>query len=398
MLELLRSIKAALLRAVRGALHHVVAPTEHIVTLWPPFSEAEKAVYEEYLECFDHYCSSVSALLCSYWRQDMGKIEARAYHSASTESIPEARPPSRILSIVRHSSAVLLWKAEQPFHALRAFSNVLPMHITRRRYGYWLELAAALAPLHGAAECQVQELFGGAQARSTRRAAVICPGPSSQAFLDDSVKHEFDEVIVVNRVVYGEDYYNTAKRAWLCAYDPLFFSPVDSTSPPFLKALPVFLSSPGRCFVTMTYAEGFLRTTQTKHILEKTLFLAPRQGTGEWNLDLRDGLWVREAANVTLTVALPLAATLAEEIVIFGMDGAPPDLPRSWHHNRVFRYRPEQRPQSQVQVKKLLRERLEFYHNTGALVTSLTQSGCRLYVAARSHNTGLASVPIWRAH
>ena len=390
--EPIRRVWAALRTAIRRTLHRLLKPAGVVVTLWPPFDVSDEEVYSGYEEDFDFYCAGISGYLCSYWRNGAGSIQAREHHSRHEA---KATPPSgNLWSVVRGSSAVLLWRSKLAVQASRGFPNVYPMYITPRRYGYWLQIVASLAPpQEGVESTPLRVLRTSPPARPDSRIAVICSGPSSRFFLSDSVREQFDEVVIVNRVLYEEAYYHGARRVWLCAYDRLLFSPADSAVPPFLEALPLFLESPERYFVTMSYAERFLVTSQRDQVLGRTLFLSPRDDSGDWNLDLRHDMSTREASNVTLTLALPLAATLAQDIVIFGMDGAPLDQSQSWDHNEAFRYRPDQQLRHQLQAKALLKERREFYQNTQTLVDSLVHMGHRLYLIGPSLQYGISIRP-----
>ena len=391
---LLGGAKTALMGVTRTLLSHLVTLNRQVISLWPPLGEGDSAAFDEYRNDFVHYFGNTSVCLCSYWRQKTGEITVRVDSGAKfgTNRLPTAE----IWSVVRYSSAVLLWRADRLLHAIRPFPNVYPMFISLRRYGYWLQIVAALTPKHEIAGGRFQaKLCDPLHSRSVGRIAVICSGPSSRLILDEVTRDRFDEMILVNRALYAKEYYDSVERVWLCAYDRLLFSPADKVSPPFLEALPEFLGSPSRHFVTMSYGESFLRAVGPEYVLKQTLFLSPRDPSKGWNIDLCEDLSVQETSNVTLTLALPLAATLAEEIVIFGMDGASTTAPKQWDHNEDFRYDPKQGPGDQREEAWLLRERRAFYRNTGALVTYLTDNDYRLFIAAPSHNEGLKSLPIW---
>lgn len=358
-----------------------------IIALWPPFTDDNHNDYKKLCDEFAYYCKNTNLVLKSYWHVGGEQLIAKYYTFEKQALLEEHIEKVNIGSLLRDSKFIVLWKDTDNNWILRLFSHVYPIFIEARHYGYWLKLLddhSSRIPspsthfiVQNICECKA------------KRVAIICAGPSSELFLDETINSFFEEVILVNRVVYAEAYYARARKTWLCAYDRLFFSPVDETRPPFTEMLAKFLEEENHFFVTMSYVERFFSLNLPDKIYDKSLFLEPLPYWRGWNIDLCKQLMVKESANVTLTLALPLAARLADEIVIFGMDGSPPDSTESWAHGKMFRYLDNTLSDDVVR-------RPSFYKNTQQLVKQFEAADCQLYLASPSYNPGLAPLPIWQ--
>ncbi len=395
-----RSWIVRLLKHSIGLFLSLLPKSNVVIVLWPLLTEGDRKNYSRLQVGFDYYCKNAKLTLNSYWYAKDGTVTLRVHTPNGQDMLTHRVSVPTYIDLLRTSVIVVLWREEGNSNFLRMFPTVYPLFIERRHYTDWLRILDACAvgnqiPKPGKAFALERHCV-----KKCKPVAVVCSGPSSSLFFDDATASSFDELIMVNRVVYSPEYYANVKKAWLCAYDPELFSLADATLPSFIDILSEFLMRENHFFVTMTYMESFLRLNLPAHVYEKTLFLKP-SNRRHWNIDICKEQSVRNVTNVTLTLALPLAATLAREIVIFGMDGRPPtaideDLP----HNPAFPYGyKSDYGWSDASCRKVLREqRPSFYSNTRQLVKVLMKANCHLYLAAPSYNPGLAAVPIWKAN
>ncbi len=362
---------------------------KRIIILWPPFLRSDESIYNKLLDEFLFYCSNSDLHLLSIWQDEQGQLTGKVYSQNSIDSIPNIK--KRGLPIIRMGKYRVIWKhSGMVRYMLKLIPNVYLMLTTPNpflRYGYWHRLLYDYdMTLENGMRLGISTNY---LARSKReRVAVICSGPSSELFLASGASQNFDEIILVNRAIYAENYYIDAKIAWLCAYDPILFSPADDSTPNFLTQLRKFIKDENHFFVTSVYIEAFLKTNNEKEIVSHSVFLDFLYDWQGWNIDLHNLLAVREVSNVTLSMALPLAATLANNIVIFGMDGAPEDSENNWEHNPAFQYN---NPFLSDDVVR----RSKFYQNTKKLIDFIRDSGVNVHLAAPSYNPGLQSIPIW---
>jgi len=377
------------------------------ILLWPPLKSDTDIMKEQQnaIDQFNFYFSGTDVELC-YYTCKTGVYERwQIQAGAAPQRVNWGGRPGPLWSQMSRYRAVAL----QADSTKRGLTAVVPHIVVLSHWGdvVWPSLLREMIPTHIDWPKRTADLFQHARNNwDQAKVAVIGSGPSSEAFLDDRKRITFDHVVVANLVALRPEYItgNGTSSVWICAYDPNFFD-AGPLSSDMRLALQSALRFGGNCyFVTSDYLERHLELHYPSSTVERTISVSTRRTNrflDHWNIDLAASQRVVETGNVGTTLMLPVAATLGQTIVIYGMDGFDrrSDSVHMPHHPALRSDHLDQLSNTPLSQKRapgsaMLQELEIFESASRGLVQAMLSRGHRVILSRPSLNAGLAGLPI----
>lgn len=170
------------------------------------------------------------------------------------------------------------------------------------------------------------------QRRPIQRAYVVGGGPSVHTVLDRGFEDGF--TIACNCLLFDPTLVAALDPSFLAFMDACFIGP-SRAGRMFRDHLTAWLDGdPCRWVVTFASWAPYLEESLPEHLLERVIGVPSEHvdlPLTAFNPDLRRAWWLPDSHNVITSISLPLASTLAKDIVVMGMDGRRPDEPyQSW--------------------------------------------------------------------
>jgi len=247
---------------------------------------------------------------------------------------------------------VLLWNRdgvpERRLRRLRPSADVVDVDRRLNRYeGSYLlrfgrESIAAMAP--GDASAEAGRRFADFAARFRGgRYLLIGTGPSLQEFKQSGFDFTGVRTIAVNSMVKDPEFLRRANAIAIAACDPIYHAGCSRYAARFRSDLIRCLDQlpDVRLFVVSRDYEQFLSFVPDR-FHERIIPLAQLPRTKPPGLDLRARLAVTPTRNVLTLALMPIAATLADEVMLVGCDGRPASEGHHfWAHDRTSQYADE---------------------------------------------------------
>lgn len=241
----------------------------------------------------------------------------------------------------RDSDVLLLWHAasidEPPWNEIAKHYRQnrtrfdVDWRATRTDAIWFAEAAWAMSRSSRAFDRDMVERFRDRTAAFPRAgtAYLVATGPSARSALDTNMS---DGVrIVCNTVILDDELMDHVRPHLVTFADPIFHFGPSTYAAQFQRALARQASAHDFTVVTPERYAGLL-ADRMPQLADR--IVGVRLGTSQWspNLDLLHQLSVRPYPNILTMMMLPMAASFARDVLMFGFDGRAPDESYFWRH------------------------------------------------------------------
>ncbi len=337
------------------------------VALWPPFVTAEdrddvlcrvawylypwRATLSGITYFASHAIAHGAVLRPHYMDAKVAKRLAEIVGLVTVREPASAFASPRKLANNGMADRVLLWNREglpeHQFRRLRSSSMVVDVDRRTNRYegSYFLrfgcEILGGAAPRTETAEAKSRFAEFARKYRGSRF-LLAGTGPSLSAFKESGFDFSCVKTLAVNSMVKDVEFLARSNAIGIAACDPIFHAGCSRYAERFrgdllhcLERLDIVL------FVVSRDYEQYLSFLPDV-VHGRIIPLAAAPAADAPNLDLSGNLAVTPTHNVLTLALLPIAATLAKEILIVGCDGRPAqDNQQFWTHDRTSQYTDE---------------------------------------------------------
>ncbi|QWV95966.1 hypothetical protein KP005_11275 [Geomonas nitrogeniifigens] len=365
------------------------------VYVWPPFEEqCHEEMRAQLLSNAMHYLNGLDITLRYFVKGD-GPLHTfdveppfTGAKSTGSCSLEAAR------KLIRRARFTLVWRQE----GVRLGSSVRP-HIYDVETGVgkcdaneWLRLTTDLYLQKRKFPDRVVPL----PSYPVRNCAVLGTGPSYEQFLEEGMS--YDAWVGANSIACDERIRKFPNAFAICMLDPYIFSPLDSMRPTLQGAFDLLRETPAVLITTRNFA-AFIELNFPEDIKRKCLYVST---LGHDGLFLTSGnelrrLMVVPFGNVLTDLMLPVAASISQNVVIYGCDGKKPGSDGFFAKGGAVSTVDDKQTE---QLAEVLDHRMyDSYvekHNifTRYVVDCCCQKGVRVYLGKPSWNFGLRHLKI----
>jgi hypothetical protein len=393
--------KARMLRfALLSRAARALAPWRSLddrLLLWPEFElpgDADRL--ERTLRWSGHYLAGLDVPVEYFQR-----VEGRLFRCLWRPGGPPAKPEpmagegeaARRSRRARHIGA---WNADSPPVAISLHPHQYAIADVKNHSeaGEWLRLLSDLHARRRGAPDPRPELTPLPRPRST--CAIVGPGPSISRFARE--RDRFDACIVVNSAVLDPSVQEATNLFAICALDPDFLAPLESMKPFWVGAFSLLRRTPAVLVTARSFAP-FIERNFPEDIRRKCLYARVLGvDTIRWRTRFDLGhLSVTSYGNVLTDLALPVAASISDDVTIYGCDGRDPGKvgENFQKHSALQGYEDASDRESPGKYSGLLDGQvLHFYRMTRVVTDECRRRGVTLRLRQPSHNLGLEHLPV----
>jgi hypothetical protein len=240
-----------------------------------------------------------------------------------------ARPPGRPEIVLHTATPRSIGRFARGSRRATLASATLSLPAERGWFALQTEYGSTHVPSAQDAMNKIQALIG-----EKATALVLATGPS--ASLVDPADVTADLRITCNSAVRDHELLEQLRPNVIAFADRVFHFGPSRYAAAFRSDLRAAMENTDATFVTTSNWAGPLLAHMPE--IAERLAVLPSIATAEWHWPVPDEPWARATGNVLTSLMLPVAITLADEILIAGCDGRTPDERYFWKHNAQTQY------------------------------------------------------------